>query len=167
MKKYSNIYVNKRYFLKKFQNNNNKNLVEKKTCEYCKMSFQTIQKLRHHIIIDCFQNEVNETLGLQTSNNTETIAYDEVIRLDNSNNNIINSFNTINTINNDNSKHIHINNNVYINITNPFWFSQPWEIKKSVIEKLSDIYDSKKEKALNIYNEIIQNENLLTNTNNI
>lgn len=132
MKKYSNIYTNKRILLKKFQNNYNKNLIEKKTCEYCKKSFPTIQKLRHHIIIDCFQNEVNETLGLPSIDTGDTIPYDEVFRLDKPNNITINNDNSKNIIiNNDNSQHIHIHqNNLYLNISNPVSFSESWDLSQ-------------------------------------
>ncbi len=74
IRKYSNICVNKEILLTKLKNNN-------KICEYCNKSFETIQKLRNHIIIDCFQNEIN-------NENITTPFYDEVFRLDNIDNEI-------------------------------------------------------------------------------
>ena len=78
MKKYNNIYINRKILLNALDNKNNK-----KSCPYCNKVFDKIQHLKEHIIIDCFQDYINNKDDTKitniTTNNQNIIQHIELM----------------------------------------------------------------------------------------
>jgi hypothetical protein len=131
LKNYKNIYINKRLLINSLSEND-KN--KKKICNFCSMSFNKIQELREHIILDCFEKQI-----IKKEFQTEV---DNINKQSNLKNNIINNSvnnsinNTINntTVNNTTLNNITLNNynynttNITLNIQTPISFDKSWDV---------------------------------------
>ncbi len=120
MKNYENIYKNRKILEERLSD---KNMKKAKCCSYCKTNFNTFNELRSHILLECFQEEINQS----------TISINNITingNIDNCNNSINNSTN-INTINN--------NLNLTLNIETPVSFDKSWDISNidEIEKKLS------------------------------
>lgn len=120
MKDYENIYKNRKLLDERLSD---KNMKKAKCCSYCKTNFSTFNELRSHILLECFQEEINQP-AIPINNLTING------NIDNSNNSIDNSTN-INTINN--------NLNLTLNIETPVSFDKSWDISNidEIEKKLS------------------------------
>jgi hypothetical protein len=137
IKKYNNTYKNKNVLLE-ILFNIDKNKI--KNCIYCNKNFSKIKDLKHHIIMDCFENEMSKkNINIQNLSITE-----QNLSLN------INSGNTINNI------------NIILNLNNakPVPFDDNWNISSLNNKDKSNIMISKYMYSL-LLTEILDNNNNL------
>ena len=114
-----------------------KNMKKNKSCSYCNKTFNSCIDLRHHILLDCFQKQIDDLESKQTSINNNTDSHnftsekfvhtntnlnsDCIINIDNS---IINVDNTV---------------NITLNIQTPVSFDNNWDLSniEEIEKKLS------------------------------
>lgn len=143
IKNYNNTYKNKNILLELlFDIDKTKN----KKCIYCNKDFSKIKELKHHIIMECFENEMCNKKNINVENNRNI------------------NINTCNTINNINSGTINnINNvNIILNINNtkPVPFDDNWTLSNLNNKDKANIMISKYMYSL-LLTEILDNNNNL------
>lgn len=152
IKNYKNIYINKRLLIN-LLSENDKN--KKKICNFCSMSFNKIQELREHIILNCFEkqvlkNELNDKDNIISSNTINNITNHNIIQQNITQQNITQQNNIC-----------YNTTNITFNIQNPISFDKNWDV--------SDINEfSKKCEILCsdiMYTSLLQK--ILENSNNL
>jgi hypothetical protein len=155
IKTFRGVYDNKQLLEKRLMD---KEMKKNKQCSYCKNKFNSYNELRTHILLECFQKEIDELYKHKSSIDKSINSTDNSIQIidksiDNSiNNSIDNSVNHINntTINN--------NLNITFNIESPVSFDKSWdisnidEIEKKLSILCSDIIYTK------LLNKLLENK---------
>lgn len=97
-----------------------------KICKYCSIKFNKIQDLKKHIILECFEKEMEKNFidNDLTKLNNLNINCNNITSNTNNTNNTSNINNTINNTNNTNIT------NIVVNITNPIPFDQNWDLSE-------------------------------------
>jgi hypothetical protein len=147
IKDYKNIYKNKTLLCNKLSEIDKLKL---KKCLICNMEFTKIQDVKDHLILYCFEQEMEKIY--QNNNHNENINIQNE-------NNIKNLF-----IKNENPHiEININNNItniFVNANNPIPFDENWDLSNLDIKDKSHIIFSQ-------YMYSILLEEILNNNNNL
>jgi hypothetical protein len=153
IKTFRGIYDNKKLLEKRLMD---KEMKKNKQCSYCKTRFNSFNELKTHILLECFQKEVDKLDKNKSIIENLTSSCDNSVHIidksiDNSVNNSINHINNINnTINN--------NLNITLNIESPVSFDKSWdisnidEIEKKLSILCSDIIYTK------LLNKLLENK---------
>jgi hypothetical protein len=121
VKRYKHMYINKNILLDELY------IIDKdkkKKCKYCNITFSKIRELKEHIILDCFEKEMEKNNIEKISNNNiniESLNSYNNSKIENIQGNIINHNNNITN-----------NNNIVLSIdsstTTPVPFDENWDI---------------------------------------
>ena len=145
IKNYNNTYKNKNILLELLFDIDKTKI---KKCIYCNKDFSKIKELKHHIIMECFENEMCNKKNI----NVENLNINNSTNENNTNVNII-SGNTINNINN-------VNIILNINNTKPVPFDDNWTLSNLNNKDKANIMISKFMYSL-LLTEILDNNNNL------
>lgn len=153
IKNYSNTYKNKNILLELLFDIDKTKI---KKCLYCNKDFSKIKELKHHIIMECFENEMCNKKNI----NVENLNINNNTNDNNTNINII-SGNTINNINSGTINNIN-NVNIILNINNtkPVPFDDNWTLSNLNNKDKANIMISKYMYSL-LLTEILDNNNNL------
>jgi hypothetical protein len=134
IKNYKYIYKNKKVLFEELHNIDKNKL---KICKYCNISYNKIQELKEHIILECFEKQMDK---------------------DNIKNNSIN-INTLNVCNNITNNITNINN-IILKIDNPISFDEDWDISQITEPEKCQLILSKL-MYTQLLNQILKNDNNL------